>query len=349
MTRVAVVRLSAMGDVVHGVAAVQALRAARPELDVLWVVQRSFAPLLDGVVDVLRHDRRGGVPAYLRTLAVLRRFRPDVVLDLQGNWKSAGFVRGSGAARRIGPAAQLRRERGSAIACNETIVLRPGEPAHPARIAAELVRRLAPEVEPRAPQLAATAAELDAEAAALAALGIDPSLPFRLLVSSRPDDPRGWPAAAIEREARADGPVPLLVAGPDERDVAAPAGLTVMRHAPGELRRLVGLGVLCARSGGCAIGPDKGAMHVLAACGARTLTLFGPTDAVRTGPTAGACLRATGGPDCAPCGRRRCRNPIGPVCMDFTPAEAAVPTPGVAKQGAQCSAPRAASAPATQA
>mgnify|MGYP001572618487 CR=1 FL=1 len=89
--RVLVVRLSAMGDVVHGIAAVSALRAARPDDELHWVVQAPFAPLLDdlGLSGVIAHDRKGGPRAFLRTVRALRALRCDVALDLQGNWKSA--------------------------------------------------------------------------------------------------------------------------------------------------------------------------------------------------------------------------------------------------------------------
>jgi heptosyltransferase-1 len=79
---------------------------------------------------------------------------------------------------------------------------------------------------------------------------------------------------------------------------------------------LVALGVLCAEVGGEVLGPDKGATQVLAATGARTVCVFGPTDPARSGPPAAVAMRAAVPPPCAPCGRRVCEHAAGPVCTD---------------------------------
>lgn len=328
MTRIVVLRLSAMGDVVQGLGAVRALCAYGDGLfDVHQVVQRPFAPLLWGIglASVIEHDRHGGPLAWWSTLRRIRALRPDVVLDLQGNWKSGGLALGAGAARTIGPARELRREAGSVITVRERItprgVVGTGA-AHPAKVAVALARAVVPELEVGPPRLVATAEELAAEAAALEALGIDPRCPFRVLVEGPADDLRAWPRSALEREARLPGPPALAVAGPAEAGETPPRDVPRIVHLPGQVRRLVALGALCAASGGSVLGPDKGATHVLAATGAATLCLHGPTTAARSGPPAAASLRAVGAPSCAPCRRRACRNPVGAVCMDFTTAEA---------------------------
>ena len=60
MRAVLVVRLSAMGDIVHCLGAVEALAKARPDLELHFITQSSFAPLLeylDHLSSVLTHDR----------------------------------------------------------------------------------------------------------------------------------------------------------------------------------------------------------------------------------------------------------------------------------------------------
>jgi heptosyltransferase-1 len=99
--RLLIVKLSSLGDVVHAMAAVQDIRKVRPDVQIDWVVERGFAPLVQrcaGVVRIipcdLRRWRRKPLAAVTRS--EWRRFRADLqleaydwVLDLQGLTKSA--------------------------------------------------------------------------------------------------------------------------------------------------------------------------------------------------------------------------------------------------------------------
>lgn len=324
-SRVLVVRVSAMGDVVQALGAVRALAAARPALELHWVVQRPYAPLFAGLPflrGVVVHDRHPAVRGYVGTGQRLRELAPDTALDLQGNWKSAGLARLSGARTRIGAVGALRREPQSHVLLNR-LVGRPGDSSHPAAIALQVVRALAPDatVDDSTPLLVATSHEVERETRALTALGVDPARPFRVLILAVARDPRAWRIAAMRREERAS-PLPCVwLAGPAEADLDAPADAKLLRHGRGELRRLVALGALVRRAGGDVLGPDVGSLHVLAATGARTHGLFGPHDPARTGPVMARAHVATDGPACRPCGSRVCHHPDGPVCMDFTLAE----------------------------
>jgi heptosyltransferase-3 len=83
----------------------------------------------------------------------------------------------------------------------------------------------------------------------------------------------------------------LLVLGPAEHDVIAPAGAVVARGWP-----LRTLGAALARAG-LFLGNDSGVAHIAAACGTRTLALFGPTDPAQWAPVGRfvATLRAPTG------------------------------------------------------
>jgi heptosyltransferase-1 len=326
--RILCVRLSAMGDVVQSLGAVQALANARPDAELWLAVQREFAPLLDGAgfgVSVVPHDRRGGPLAYWRTGRASRRRRPDVALDLQGTWKSAGIAWLSGAPLRVGAGASVRREPASRALLNR--FARGVGSRHPADLALDIVREVAADAVATAPRLRASDAEVERETAALRAAGIEPTAPFRVFVVGAPADPRTWPIEWMAREAAAAGPPALWLRGPAEGSVALPDGAAAILHRPGELRRLVALGALVARAGGVVLGPDRGACHVLAACGARTRVLFGPQDPAATAPPAAEVLVRRDGPECVPCRRRACRHPLGPVCMAFTTESARAVSP----------------------
>ncbi|HSL84214.1 MAG TPA: glycosyltransferase family 9 protein, partial [Thermoanaerobaculia bacterium] len=125
------IRTSALGDVVHCLPVLSALRRHLPEARLGWVVDRAFAPLLDGHPDLdevlpvglrawrgrsLAAETRREARAFLRRL---RAFRADVALDLMGNHKAGILARLSGARRRIGLGRAARREPSSALWINE--------------------------------------------------------------------------------------------------------------------------------------------------------------------------------------------------------------------------------------
>jgi heptosyltransferase-1 len=99
--RVLVVKLSSLGDVVHAMPAVQDLRQALPKVEVDWVVERAFAPLVErceGVGRVIACDLRRWrrSPFAAQTRSEWRAFKQmlqaqayDAVIDLQGLTKSA--------------------------------------------------------------------------------------------------------------------------------------------------------------------------------------------------------------------------------------------------------------------
>jgi len=318
VTTVLLVRLSAMGDVVQSLGAVTALHRARPEWRLVFVTQEPFVPLLEGLpglADVVPFARSGGLRAFWRLRRALRAHHADVAVDLQGNWKSALVARCAGAGDVRGIAGPWRQEPASRLLLRRTVA--GSGPAHPARMAFDLVASLAPEAMFALPRLQARADEVAAERRSLQALGIDAARPFGVVVGSDPRDPRGLRLPRVaELVATPEWPW-LWLAGPAEQEVAAPPGVQALRHERGEVRRLLALGALVAQAGGLVVGPDQGASHVLAATGARCRVLFGSQDPGRTAPPAAQAFVHPDGPSCRPCRTHRCHLAGGPVCMDF--------------------------------
>ena len=100
-----IVRLGALGDIVHAMPAAAALRAAMPDARIDWLVDAKHRPLLDLVTGLdrdrdartARRSRRGSTSS-----AGCGRSPYDVALDLQGLMKSAVLARASGARRVVG-------------------------------------------------------------------------------------------------------------------------------------------------------------------------------------------------------------------------------------------------------
>src|SRR5689334_1568158 len=113
--RIAVVRLGAMGDVIHALPAVANLK------QVTWVIEPRWASLLEGnpnVKEVIRLDRRSW--ASIREVwSKLRAASFDLALDLQGLIKSALVVAATGAGRRAGYERGQLREPAAAWFYNE--------------------------------------------------------------------------------------------------------------------------------------------------------------------------------------------------------------------------------------
>src|SRR5437764_1382014 len=105
-----VIKPSSLGDIVHTLPAVAAIRDAHPNARITWVMNPEFTPLLRGNSDVNhihvfpRGDFRGlGTPmSMMPWLKETRKLRPDLALDFQGLLRSAFIARVSGAKQVFG-------------------------------------------------------------------------------------------------------------------------------------------------------------------------------------------------------------------------------------------------------
>jgi lipopolysaccharide heptosyltransferase I len=110
--RVAIIKPSALGDIVHTLPVLSALRRRFPGAHLTWVVNRGYEPLLRGHPDLdatLVFDRRSNRRSVVQAAAGYARFfrqlyacRFDLVVDLQGLLRSGVMTGATGAARRIG-------------------------------------------------------------------------------------------------------------------------------------------------------------------------------------------------------------------------------------------------------
>ncbi len=103
--RVAIVRLTAMGDIVHTMAALQFVKKAKPDTEITWFVEEKFAavvernPHVDRIVPVDLHRLKNGFSftALRQEAAKVRSVGPfDLVIDVQGLLKSAILARIAG-------------------------------------------------------------------------------------------------------------------------------------------------------------------------------------------------------------------------------------------------------------
>jgi lipopolysaccharide heptosyltransferase I len=110
--RVALIKPSALGDIIHTLPVLSALRRRYPQAHITWIVNRTYEPLLRGHPDLdetLPFDRSlfragwvSGMQAWWTFLGELRRQRYDLVLDLQGLLRSGLLTAAMRAPRRVG-------------------------------------------------------------------------------------------------------------------------------------------------------------------------------------------------------------------------------------------------------
>lgn len=333
-SRILIVRLSALGDVVHVLPMLDALRRARPDAHIGWLVEEKAASLLAGhpQIDRLWVWPRGQLVALLRrgrlfaALGLLIGFVHElraagygVVIDAHSNARSSllGFC--SGARRRIGLAHGYARE-GAGWLYTERVVPAAARQLKVQR-ALDLLRPLG--IDPRGARAVLGISEATREWARAQVVGhgrpvvaIHPGVSgFGALKQWAPDR---FAATAL-RLARERGAHCLVTWGPGERElaervVAASDGAALLGPQTGSILELAALYQHCD----LVIGSDTGPLHLAAALGVPVVGLYGPKDPAiyapwdaRTGAAAAVVFKPV---YCSPCNAHRCANGTV-ICM----------------------------------
>ena len=266
--RILVVRLGAMGDILHALPAVASLKQSYPGSHLTWAVEPQWTPLLEGnpFVDQIVLLERGSAGGLLRTWRSLRRTRYDFAVDFQGLMKSALLASAARPDRIFGWTRRQLRERAAAWFYSNPV----------ASGAAHVVDRNL---------------DLAAAAGALAMLNAFPlptgtpegGLPAGDFVLASPLAgwrSKQWPmehyqalAARLERETG----IPLVLNVPQAASLP---------ELPPALPHVSGLGglIYATRRAVAVVGVDSGPMHLAAALAKPGVAIFGPTDPARNGP-----------------------------------------------------------------
>ena len=304
LSRILIVRLGSLGDLIHTLPAVAELHEAWPEAEIDWVVERAHAdllalvPLLSRVI-VLGDRSVGG---WLKVIRELRVRRYDVAIDLQGLVKSAAIARFSGARRVAGFDRAGLREPAARFLYTEAVAV--GEGRHVIQKNLALARAL--HAGPEGP-----ASEKRAEnppssepggfsprglsfplriphSPALARLRAQGVGDFAVLNPGAAWPNKRWPPASFAQVARAIrdtyGWTSVVLWGPGEQAIAqaivdAADGVAVL--APETTFADV---LALAKASKLFVSGDTGPLHLAGAVGAPLVALFGPTTPARNGP-----------------------------------------------------------------
>ncbi len=296
MPRILVIKPSSLGDIVHGLQVVAALKEQVAGVHVTWVVREIFAPLVSActaVDEVVVFQRKQGLRGLRAVMGELRSQTFDVVVDLQGLLRSGLMTWSAHAPRKLG---RSDSREGAGVFYGERAPLPAGgRSSH----ALEILLQFAPLLGGRATLGSPLTFRPAAEFAGADFFNSGAAAPVVMFPESRRPE-KCWPGftALTALMLQADPAVRIVWSG-SERLVDG-GGFPAERFL--NLTGRTALDVmpqLIARAG-AVIANDSGPMHLAAALGKRTLAIFGPTAPELFGPYPLSCprhhvVRAPGG------------------------------------------------------
>jgi heptosyltransferase I len=356
--KILLIKLSALGDVVHTFPVLNKLRRRYPAARLDWLVTPGIGellrhnPAIDNVVDFARDERTAPwrltpFVAAARLVVQLRAVEYDLVIDLQGQLRSGFFTFTSGAPVRIGfdkPRADVWKtlsrkipaearkhawqgaREGSFLAYTDHIAL-PTLDLHPVERYLGVGPMLglddgAPDFSFPIPQ------EAHARIDALLDYYDIAELKLVVMAPGTNWDTKAWRPEAFAEVARhflQNGFAVTLIGSQRERAVCD----EVAKLAPGAVNlagetTLSELAALIARATLC-ITNDSGPMHLAVALGRPVVSVFGPTDQVWAGPYRRPDAVLCAGLPCSPCYLRELRRcPHNHDCMNNVAAAAVI-------------------------
>jgi heptosyltransferase I len=303
--KILIIKPSALGDVIHGLPVLQALHAHFAGSEIHWVVARGFHEILEGhplirklwIID--KNSWKKPAKAFAtfmdltRLAAGLRRERFDLVVDLQGLFRSAMIGMFTGTRERIGfenaregakfsykyrirtdpemHAVDKNMLLAQALGCD---TCDPSFPFPPLDLAPELARQLPTE--------------------------------YAVIAPSAGTLVKRWPAANFGYLA-SKLPLPSIIVGTKsdsalaDEIVALSHGRSVSLAGKTNLKELAAI-IKGAKFLICA---DSGPMHIAAALHVPVFAVFGPTNPLRTGPYGKIHTIIRSDLPCSPCYRRK--------------------------------------------
>ena len=283
-SRILIVRLGSLGDLVHTLPAASALRRANPTAEIDWLVDRphrEFLQLVPVISSLVVLERRGA-GGWLDALKTMRPRAYDLAIDFQGLVKSAALARLSGARKVAGFGRAALRERLASAFYTEHVDIPAG--SHVVRKNLAMAAALGAPADGNALEFPIG----EVRSAAVESFVAADSRPFALINPGAAWPNKRWPPerlGAVAKHLFDRHSLPSVVLwGPGEQaaaDAVVQASAGTARLAPPTgLKDLIAL----ARHAGLIVSGDTGPLHIAAALGVPAVALFGPTDPLRNGP-----------------------------------------------------------------
>lgn len=315
-TNILIVKLSSLGDVIHALPCAAALRTRFPNAKISWITEPAFASFLPGAPyldEVLIFDKPhfSTLPlkekiAFIRELGnKLKEKHYDLVLDLQGLFKSAVIAYLTGCKERLGYC-EMREMSG--------LVSRAVCGAHAKEHVIEryldVVRYLGAEIAEATFPLPELSKERQKIKELLQAHGILDTDKLIVMAPGTSWQTKCWPTkyyGELAARLSAEGYRVVVVGAPGEKQL----GEEVVLHSKGQVIDFTGkttlkqLAALFQRAK-LFISGDTGPLHIAVAAGTNIVALYGPTSPDRTGPYGKHHQVLVANDDCRPCFKKKC-------------------------------------------
>ncbi len=316
-------RLSSLGDVLHTLPAMSDLAVSRPDVEVDWLVEPAFAPV------VAWHPKvKNAIPFSLRTLkkapltfpAALRQLRNtlranhyDAVLDSQGLYKSAILARLAGAPV-SGLAADSAREPGASRLYQQRFTVPWSSPAiaRNRQLFAAALKYPLPDTLPDFALAPRRRQWQDQSLAEPLAQWVNRPFVIGFHATSAAWKTKEWPEQhwmTLASRMRVNG-LNLLLPAADERERLRVANIQAGSDNVLALPRLnlETLAMVMSKAQAF-VGMDTGLSYLGSALGLAGVTLYGPTAMEQLAHGGGQQINLQSPQSCAPCGKTRCPLP----------------------------------------
>lgn len=320
-----IVKLSAIGDVIHVLPSLAALRRCYPDADITWVVEEAAADILNDHPDLnrvivsgrkrwVKELKRGGIARPFMEMhafwMALRSRKYDLVIDFHGLFKSAMVVFLSGGKRKLG---YDSLQEGSGLFYTDKIPedMKKHAVDRYLDFVSYLVGGAGKECVMKTPEFRIAVGENEERK-------IDGLLFKRPFVAMNPValwDTKLWEDdkfAQLGDLIRTNLDYDVVLTGGEAKSLEKICSL--MKTEALNLGGRTSLRELAAlyKKAVMVITTDSGPMHLAAAVGTPVVALFGPTDPARTGPYGLGHRVIRTGISCSPCLRKKCPSPC---CM----------------------------------
>lgn len=322
MKNIMVVKLSAIGDVIHALPVSYALKETFPEARVTWVVEPPAYELLTDnpyIDEIILFEKKKfkSLGGFLTNFGPFKRRlqqnQYDAALDLQGLFKSAAIAYLSKAPVRLGTC-NMRE-------CSDKVsrpVIGPHAQGHIVERYLDAARELGCRVDKVVFPMNVTARDEDLAARIMQQAGADMANPYVVLAVGANWPNKRWPTkyfAALSDWLYSQKLIPVVIGG-GVLDASLAAEIEAAAEIPPV--NLVGRTSLkqlahIIRHARLTLGGDTGPVHLSAGIGTKTVMVMGPTDANRNGPYGQLDNAIEADWDCKYCWKRAC--PKGRECL----------------------------------
>lgn len=314
INNILVVKMSAIGDVIHALPVSYALKESFPQAKVTWVVEKAAQdllinnPYIDQVL-LFEKNKFRSVGGLMRNLpsfsAILKQGKFDAVLDLQGLAKSAAIAYLSGAKIRLGFCNM--RELSHLVS---RPVCGPNQNGHVVERYLDVARELGCEVRDVKFPVHITEQEETTALQIVRQAGMDINSPYVILAVGANWPNKRWPAlhyAQLVDLLYERNVIPVVVGGPGDRPLAEEI-ISAADIPPVDLIGKTTLKQLAyiIKNAKALVGGDTGPMHLSAGIGTPVIALMGPTDINRNGPYGSGHIALQVSTSCSGCWKRQC-------------------------------------------